>query len=70
MSVSIATNGKFTPASGGAVRIVERIVYVPVGSSDIGVTARKPQVIISRVSDEYNKKKEEISVEVFSIEEE
>jgi hypothetical protein len=70
MSIAIATMGKFVPAVGGTPTIVERKVYVGRGSSDGWETVhKKPQIVVSRVEVEESAKREDIEIQVLSIEE-
>ena len=70
MSIAIATMGKFVPAVGGTPIVVERKVIVNRGSSDGWETVRqKPQIVISRVEVEESAKREQIEIQVLSIEE-
>jgi hypothetical protein len=73
MSIAIATMGKFIPAVGsGGTTIIERIVTVDGGSS-YGLQqpmVKKPHVVVSRLFiDDEKDKKEQIEIEVLSIEE-
>ena len=55
MSVSIATMGYYTPATGGT-----KIEYVEVGSSDGWWLRSKPQVVIRSVTEEDKYKKKPV----------
>ena len=69
MSISIATMGKFTPATGGT-QIVERVVET--GGGTYGYPhwkVKKPKVVVSRFKDQERRKKD-ISVTIFDITEE
>ena len=71
MSVAIATLGKFVPAVGsGTPTIVERVVYRDRGTSVGWETVhKKPTVVISKLEVEESTKKEDIMIEILSIEE-